>query len=286
MRAAPASAALLLAFTLLVTSGAQSNADCTPSTRTGDARPQVVIIIDDIGHRFDTGRAAAKLPGRITLAVLPDAPHAQTLAWLGEARGKEIMLHAPMASQRDTGYEEPETLTDSLAEQEFTALLLKQVASVPGVRGVNNHMGSELTRQQEPMDWLMKVLAARKLYFVDSRTTADTVATTAAEQAGVPHLSRSVFLDNDTDTAAIAARFEETLAVAKRNGYAIAIGHPHPQTLEYLSKTLPELRDRGYRLSWPSEILRAESEALTTSGAVGEAEHACYSRTSMPRAAM
>ena len=144
--------------------------------------PTLVLIIDDIGHRLDTGRASVQLPGRINLAVLPFTPHAAQLAEDGFASGKEIMLHVPMSSQvaRDT---EPEPLTADLAEPDFRALLVRQLDAVPHVRGVNNHMGSDLTRQHEAMAWLMSELVRRDLYFIDSRTTADTVA---ADSACIP----------------------------------------------------------------------------------------------------
>jgi polysaccharide deacetylase 2 family uncharacterized protein YibQ len=223
-----------------------------PAQGPAAATPTLVLIIDDIGHRLDTGRAATRLPGRVNLAVLPFTPHAAELAEAGFASGKEIMLHAPMSSQV-AGDTEPEPLTADLPEPDFRALLARQLDAVPYVRGVNNHMGSELTRQPEAMAWLMSELVRRELYFVDSRTTADTVAAASAREAGVPHLSRRVFLDNDPNEAAIEERFEYAIAEARRMGVAVAIGHPYPETMAFLQRVLPTLGERSIRLAWVSE---------------------------------
>ena len=216
------------------------------------ATPALVLIIDDIGHRLDTGRAATTLPGRVNLAVLPFTPHTALLAEAGHANGKEIMLHAPMSSLV-AGDTEPEPLTANLPEPDFRALLARQLDAVPYARGVNNHMGSDLTRQPEAMAWLMSELLRRELYFVDSRTTADTVAAASAREAGVPHLSRRVFLDNDPSEEAIEERFEFAIAEARRMGVAVAIGHPYPETMAFLQRALPTLADRSVRLAWVSE---------------------------------
>ena len=214
--------------------------------------PTLVLIIDDIGHRLDTGRASVQLPGRINLAVLPFTPHAAQLAEDGFASGKEIMLHVPMSSQV-AGDTEPEPLTADLAEPDFRALLARQLDAVPHVRGVNNHMGSDLTRQHEAMAWLMSELVRRDLYFIDSRTTSDTVAADSAREAGVPHLSRRVFLDNDPSEGAIEERFEFAIAEARRLGVVVAIGHPYPETIAFLQRALPTLAERSIRLAWASE---------------------------------
>jgi len=215
--------------------------------------PALVIIIDDIGHRLDTGRDSAALPGRIALAILPFTPHGAELARTGYASGKEILLHAPMSSVGDQNAPEPDVLDTSFDELRFIGLLDRQLADVPHVRGVNNHMGSALTAQAGPMRWLMSELSRRNLYFVDSRTTAETVAATTARSFGVPHLSRRVFLDNTAEPSAIEERFEFAVAEARRNGYAVAIGHPYPETVAVLQRKLPELSARAVRLAWPSE---------------------------------
>ena len=216
--------------------------------------PRLVIIIDDLGYRLDAGRRATTLPGKINLSILPQTPNGAMLARLGMAEGKEILLHAPMSNVNDKPLGGG-ALTDGMSEAQLRATLEASLDNTPGVRGVSNHMGSLLTTRREPMEWVMTVLANRGLYYIDSRTTAATLAASVAEEYGVPNLSRSVFLDNHADSAAIHEKFLEALTLADRQGVAIAIGHPHDATLDYLQRELPLLEQRGYRLSLISEVL-------------------------------
>ena len=122
-------------------------------------------------------------------------------------------------------------------------------------------MGSLLTQQPQPMAWLMTELKRRQLYFIDSRTTTLTVAAQQAEAHRVPHLQRKVFLDNERDIAAIERQFEKLLTQARRNGYAVAIGHPYPQTLAVLQRQLPTLARRGFQSLRVSEALQLAARA-------------------------
>ncbi len=216
--------------------------------------PILVVIIDDLGYELDTGQKAAALPGKVNLAILPHTPNAKAIARLGMAAGKEIMLHAPMSNlhRKPLGRG---ALTTTMPEEELRKTLIRSINSTPGVRGVNNHMGSLLTSQREPMGWVMEELSRRGLYYVDSRTTANSVAADMAARAGVPHLSRNVFLDHQIDSTAIHYRFKESLAIADAVGMAIAIGHPHEETLDYLRRQLPRLEKQGYQLKLVSEVL-------------------------------
>lgn len=216
--------------------------------------PVLVIIIDDLGYNFRAGQQAAALPGKVNLAILPHTPNGRHVAKLGMAAGKEILLHAPMSNLRKVPLGEG-GLTTAMSEEELRATLARNIDSTPGVRGVNNHTGSLLTSRRQPMEWVMKELAARGLYYVDSRTTAETLAAGVADEYGVPSLSRQVFLDNEISSDAIHEQFEEFLAVARREGMATAIGHPHEATLNYLQRQLPVIERQGYRLSLVSEVL-------------------------------
>lgn len=218
----------------------------------------LVIIIDDLGYRLVEGEATVNLPGRISVAVLPHTTHGEHLARQAHRAGKEVLLHAPMSAldQRPPG---PGALTTELSEAEFRATLQLALASTPHVAGVNNHMGSELTGQRKQMQWLMTLLAEQELYFVDSRTNKDSVAAEVALEAGLPHLSRQVFLDNVPTREAIAERFAVLVELARRDGLGIAIGHPYPETIAYLQEVLPTLESQGLRLATVSEALATTS---------------------------
>ena len=217
----------------------------------------VVIIIDDIGHHLNSGMRAVALPGKVTLAILPHTPGAREIAERATAAGKEVMLHAPMSNvhHKPLGLG---GLTDEMTRQDFTQTLSLSLGSTPHARGVSNHMGSSLTGQREPMVWLMQELAQRGLYFVDSRTSANTIAASTAAEFQIPYLSRQVFLDNEVSCDAIASRFEEVLELARRDGIGVAIGHPHDATLRYLQQTLPTLSARGYTLALVSEAVQSQ----------------------------
>lgn len=225
---------------------------------TAAEKPVLVIIIDDIGYELEPGKLAVDLPGKVNLAILPHTPHGKALASAGLAAGKEIMLHAPMDNRRHMPLGGG-ALTTGMTEAELRRTLAESIENTPGIRGINNHMGSLLTARREPMEWIMKELAARGLYFVDSRTTVQTVAASVAGDYGIPHLSRHVFLDNQQDGTAVHYQFKAALKKARQNGLAIAIGHPHEVTLKYLRRQLPRLERQGYELALVSEVLARQS---------------------------
>ncbi len=212
------------------------------------ARPLVALIIDDLGWRAADGERAVRLPGAVTVAILPHAPHSRRLAGMAHRLGKEIMLHLPMAaaSGQRPG---PGALTEGLTEKAFKRTVFAGLASVPHVRGINNHMGSRLTADSLRMGWLMQALMFRSdLYFVDSRTTAATVAEREARRRALPATHRDVFIDYRDDAAIIDSQLEELIARAHRRGSALGIGHPLPKTMAALERWLPTLQRRGVEL--------------------------------------
>ena len=232
---------VLLAMAALVASTAIS---AEPGTL-----PRVAIIIDDIGDRLVEGKLAATLPGPVACAFLPHTPHATELAELAYTAGKEVLLHLPLQSLNGKALG-PGAITLDTTENEFRRILAADLAAIPHVRGVNNHMGSLLTRHPGHMTWLMRVLAERgDLFFVDSYTHPASVALAIAHEQGIRSARRDVFLDNVPDRGAIGLQFERLVDEAKRNGAAIGIGHPYPETLAFLADVLPGLgEDFGVEL--------------------------------------
>lgn len=218
--------------------------------------PIAAIVIDDIGNVREAGLRALELPGPLTYAVLPHTPYAATLARLAHALDKEVLVHIPMeaTSRRSLG---PGALTSALERAPFRQRVADAFASVPHARGVSNHMGSKLTAMQHPMAWLMELIAARRGWlFLDSRTTADTVAEANARSAGVDTTSRDVFLDNEADVAAIRVQLRELMDTAQRDGTAVGIAHPHPETLLVLAQELPGFAAAGVTLAPLSSVIR------------------------------
>lgn len=227
-----------------------------PSSQ-GDERPLIAIIVDDLGHRPALDRRVIDLPGAITCAFLPDAPHAARLAGIADALGKEVMLHMPMEalarSQNGDG-----VLDMEMDRDRFVELLRLGLASLPQARGVNNHMGSLLTQSPLRMQWLMEELRAHDgLYFVDSYTTVRSIAWQVAAANRLPHARRDVFLDASRDPEAIAFQFRRLLRLARERGSALAIAHPYPETVEFLEQRLPELRAEGVALVSVSQLIHS-----------------------------
>ena len=216
-----------------------------------------------MGYDLARGRQALQLPGAVTYSFLPRTPNTAILSAEAWSRGREIMLHLPMQAADDRALG-PGGLTLEMTEPEFRLVVEDDLAAVPHAVGVNNHMGSLLTRHPGAMGWLMAQLAERGgLYFVDSRTSEHTVAERAALARGLVASRRDVFLDNEPDEAYIAAQFHALVAVARRDGNAIAIAHPHPATLAVLRRELPKLAQYGVGLLPVSRIIERQRRSPT-----------------------
>ena len=210
--------------------------------------PKLSIIIDDIGHNRAAGERVIALPGPVALAIMPFTRNVQALAQLAAAAGKPVMLHLPMENMAGLAIGEG-GLNTQMERAGFDAQLQASLNAFSPIQGVNNHMGSKLTADRERMDWLMARLGERKLFFVDSRTTKDTQAAFAAQAQGVASVSRDIFLDNQRNDVDLEREFKLVLARARKQGSAVLIGHPYPETLRFLERRLPELEAKeGVRL--------------------------------------
>jgi len=258
---------LTLSFLLFTGSAFAEPVDAPSENTTNKAtisspvnQPKLAIIIDDLGNNLKSGLNALTLPGNITYAVLPHRRHSQTLAKRAARLGKEIILHAPM-STLDGRFIGAGALSDELNEKQFKDRLRHAIQSTPHITGMNNHMGSSLTQNAQAMRWVMDVLREEHLFFIDSRTTAETVAFTIAQQSGVSSATRDVFLDHQVSTEHIHNQFKRTIAVAKKYGSAIAIGHPHEETLSYLNRILPELKAMNITLVSAGSLIASGIES-------------------------
>jgi len=248
---------LLLALFLLLASW-NVIAEAPDSAQVEKAPPIISIIIDDMGHRLQDGNKALELPGAVTYAFLPHTPYARVMAEQAHATGKEVMLHLPMDA-RDGHPLGLGGLSLHMTEQQFRDTLASSLASVPHVTGLNNHMGSLLTRHPGAMDWLMQSLQQRgDLFFVDSRTTSLTVAEQLARERQIPSAGRDIFLDNERDPEYIREQFQQLIRRAKIRGKAIGIGHPYPETIATLAEELKQLEGSGVKLVFTSEIIATE----------------------------
>ncbi len=223
--------------------------------------PRAAIIIDDLGNSWRQARAVGELPFPLAMAVLPDTPYADRTARRAHARGKEVLVHMPMEPGDGDIRLGPSFLRLGMDREELTATLRSNLAGIPFVSGINNHMGSALTARPEPMAWMMAALRGRGLFFIDSRTTADTRALRQARIAGVPAAERDVFLDHEPAAAAVREQFRRLLSEARTRGTAIGIGHPYPATIRVLREMLPQASARGVEIVPVQEVVRVRARA-------------------------
>ncbi len=213
-----------------------------PNASSGQPTARIVIIIDDLGYQFEAGLRALNLPGPISYAVLPATPSGTSLARRAHAKGKEVLLHLPLESVDRENREEPGAITLDMNRDAFRKAFGTALESVPYAIGVSNHRGSLLTRHPGHMAWLMEEIGAHEgMFFVDSFTTHESVALQIAAESGIAATRRHIFLDNDRSPEGLRKEFDRLTALARRNGVAVAIGHPYPETLEFLERELLEL---------------------------------------------
>jgi polysaccharide deacetylase 2 family uncharacterized protein YibQ len=224
--------------------------------------PAIALIIDDLGNQRVAGKRAVHLPGPVACAFLPTGPFTRELAQQAHASHKEVMLHLPMqaAGPLQEAHEEG-VLTLDMTRLQYLTNLKRSLDAIPHVSGLNNHMGSLLTRHPGNMAWLMRALRERgNLFFIDSRTTSATVARRMAHEYGVPNSERNVFLDNEPEVAAVRRQFRRLIAIAQREGTALAIGHPYPATIEVLNEELHRLGKTGVRLVPVAELIELQKD--------------------------
>jgi polysaccharide deacetylase 2 family uncharacterized protein YibQ len=216
---------------------------------------RLAIILDDLGSDRGAAQAIFAMPYPLTLSVLPNHAHSVDIAQEASRRGFQVMLHLPMKSMGNERAEAQE-LRPGMSAGDVDALVDNLLRAVPDVAGVNNHQGSQSTADAALMDELMPVLREHKLFYVDSRTTAATVAYDTAQRFGVPSGFRNVpFLDDVAEVSAVRKQLQLALRDARKKGDAIAIGHPHPATLQALRDVLPEAKAQGVRLVFASEVV-------------------------------
>lgn len=201
---------------------------------------KLAIVIDDFGYRPHTENQVLAMPSAISVAVLPNAPHAREMATKAHNSGHEVLIHLPMAPISKQPLEK-DTLRPDMSSEEIERIIREAVDKVPYAVGLNNHMGSAMTSSLFGMQKVMQALSRYNLYFLDSMTIGSSQAMRAAAGTGVKVIKRKVFLDDTQNEADIRYQFDRAIQVARRQGSAIAIGHPHPATVRVLQQMVYNL---------------------------------------------
>jgi len=221
--------------------------------------PAIAIVIDDLGaDGVDTRRAIA-LPKEVSLSFLPYPVASPTFAREAGRAGHQILVHVPMEPDGNTD-PGPNALLTSLDPAANDARLDWALSRIPGFAGINNHEGSRFTADRTALIPVMERVAERHIFFLDSRTSADTQVVTLARAFGVASAGRDVFLDDTVSAQAIAAQLARAETIARANGVVIAIGHPHPETMDALARWTAQAASRGYELVTASEAIRRKTE--------------------------
>ncbi|MDR2900491.1 MAG: divergent polysaccharide deacetylase family protein [Treponema sp.] len=218
-------------------------------------RGTVALVMDDAGNNLQELDAFLTFSGPMTIAVLPGLPYSAEAARRIRAAGKELILHQPMEAigGQNPG---PGAIYTNMSDAEIRAILKKNLAELGPVSGMNNHQGSKASMDERVMEIILSICHDEGIYFLDSRTTADTVAPLVAERRGTKIWERDVFLDNIQERAAMIRSFHEGLQKAEQKGGAIMIGHVWSSELAAtLEELYPELIEQGFSLSTISKIM-------------------------------
>lgn len=220
--------------------------------------PVLALIIDDWGYPTLAAEPLIAYPLPLTMAVLPRLDLSQKFSERLYAAGHEVILHQPMEaldSNLDLG---PGGITEGMDNAEVRDLLKENLASLPVAVGLNNHMGSLITADHETMGTVLDVVKELGLFFVDSRTSTNSVVAEVARQVGVPFGVNNFFIDNESDVEKIRAQIRAGLTLAQNRGHAVLIGHVRPATADALWAMIPEFLDSGVQLVPISRLLYHE----------------------------
>ncbi len=211
----------------------------------------VAVIIDDVGHSPTAARPFIEMDHPVALSILPERPFSRELALEAAERGKTILLHLPMEPVGYPGIDPgPGAILLSHTRDEIREVFERDIASIPGIVGINNHMGSRATTDPRVMQAVLDIISERGLFFIDSRTTPETIGMKLAREMGIRSARRDVFLDNEPTSSAIDAKTDELLDLAEKKGWAIGIGHANIETAKALERMAIKASERN--IQWIS----------------------------------
>lgn len=203
---------------------------------------KLAIVIDDIGYRGKEDSAIYALPKEVSVAIIPSAPYATDRARQAYAQQRDVLIHQPMQPKSHLLVEAGALVVGMPAEKvQRTIAFARQ--RVPYAIGLNNHMGSLATTDNDLMQHLMRVLKEEQLFFLDSKTAGNSVAYKVAKQQGISALERHIFLDNSDDLVDVQRQFDAAIRYARKHGVAIMIGHPRKNSILVLKQGIATLPD-------------------------------------------
>jgi polysaccharide deacetylase 2 family uncharacterized protein YibQ len=219
---------------------------------------KVALIIDDMGYSLEALDILSSLKLPVTISILPHSPYARETAEIARSNQLEVILHLPLEpiNNNHETYDDGGLILSSMEDQEIIELLNENFKMVPFITGTNNHMGSKITADNRIMSIILRSVLERNLFFIDSRTTARSVAYSLAQKMGIPSAKRDVFLDGERDEDYITGKLQELFNKARRTGVAVGICHPHPETLKVLKNSFHLIKEYKLQPVFASEIVQ------------------------------
>ncbi len=219
-----------------------------PSPDISPTQAKVSIVIDDFGPDVEIAKQFASLPFPVTLSVLPHQAHSREIAEMAHLEGREVILHLPMEPLNTGESPGPGALLVSMSGDEIRRNIRAALDTSPYFDGVNNHMGSRMTRNARIMKTILSELKGRGLFFIDSMTTNESKGWKVAQELKIPSFKRDIFLDDDPSADAIRSQIARLVKIARIRGMALAIGHPHKTTLRSLQEAAAHFREEGIEI--------------------------------------
>ena len=221
-----------------------------------ELKGRIGIIIDDFGYRNDEiSDGFLEIDAHLTYAIIPGHRYSTSFGEKAVDAGYEVIVHMPMENTGKTYGEEDFVLTTKMNNETIERRLKNALKEIPTAIGMNNHQGSKASADQSVMSNVAKVMKEKGLFFIDSRTTVETIGETTMEVFGVPTARRNIFLDNEDDEEKIEKQLMKLVKRSEELGAAIGIGHVKPKTLNVLSDQIPELQKKGYKFEFVSKML-------------------------------
>lgn len=199
----------------------------------------IAIVVDDMGYSY-LENEIFKLSPKISISIIPDAPFATERNSQAQQQGRNILIHLPMQPMNYHSIEK-HNLHTGMNAKDVQTIMDFATSKVPNAIGLNNHMGSRATADEQLMNLLMQQLQQRNLNFLDSMTTAKSVARAKANAHGVKNLRRDIFLDDANDFPSLHQQWQKAINHARKHGVTVMIMHPRPHSLQVLKQGLANL---------------------------------------------
>jgi polysaccharide deacetylase 2 family uncharacterized protein YibQ len=219
-------------------------------------RGDIVLILDDVGFDHQPLASAMAIDPNVNFAVLPNGMRSMEFASTLHARGFELLCHLPMEPEGFPRISPGDgAVLMSMSDAQIATATRANIEAIRFARGVNNHMGSRATADRRVMTDVLGALP-KGMYFIDSKTTGNSIAGPLARTMRVKTASRNVFLDDVQDVVSIRRQLAELAATASSRGVSVGIGHMYPSTIQVLTEDAPKLRAEGFRFVRASSIVR------------------------------